>query len=288
MSTHEAGGRWRDEIPAPFDTHTAVEVDQAGTWTARLAPELTGFGGTHGGYIAAIALRSMTMVVGEATRTPRSLTIQLLASLEPGRVSLLPSPERHGSSMSAASVRIEQRGELRCSALALFGSSRPSISYLGIEMPNVPGPERCEPLLDKPAPEARAGLLVEHRPAAPPLPLSGAARAEILVWMRLLENRPLDVFQVAMLADAGPPALFAHLTRFIPMPSVEMNIHFGTLKDLNESPWVLGVYRTLRAEEGYAIEDSELWTRDGQPLLQMRQLRRVLTSRSITGPPRKA
>src|SRR5271170_2932364 len=61
-----------------FDAHTAVQDDVIGPWRADIAPELSGFAGTHGGYVAAIALRAMMLTVRDPQRPPRSLTVHLL------------------------------------------------------------------------------------------------------------------------------------------------------------------------------------------------------------------
>lgn len=261
---------------ASFDTHTAIEDDRIGAWRATVAPELSGFGGTHGGYLAAIVLRAMARLVGDPERIVRSLGLDLLAPVKPGALDLWPRLDRVGSSTSGATLRLEQAGDSVGIAHALFGSRRRAVEYIGVQMPNVPPPEECEPIAEKPAPDALAGLLVEHRPAAPPLPLSGSERAEILVWMRTVEHRPLDALSLSMLADAAPPALFAHLTQFVSIPSVEINLHFGAVDAAIDSPWVLGVFRTCQAAGGYAVEDGELWTPSGRLVLQARQLRRIL------------
>lgn len=264
------------DTPTAFDTHTAIEDDRIGAWRATIAPELSGFGGTHGGYLAAIALRAMWRLVHDPQRKVRSLGIELLAPVEPGVIELWPRLERAGSSISGPTLWLEQAGQTVGTAHALFGSPRPSSEYLGVHMPDVPPPEACHPISEKPAPDARAGLLVEHRPAAPPFPLSGSERAEILVWMRPIESRPLDALSLAMLADAAPPALFAHLTQFVPIPSVEITLHYTAVDPASDNPWVLGVFRTGHAADGYAVEDGELWTPDGRLALQARQLRRII------------
>jgi acyl-CoA thioesterase len=143
-------------------------------------------------------------------------------------------------------------------------------------MPDVPAPEDCRPIGEKPVADASAGFLVEHRPAAPPLPLTGGDRAELLVWMRLIEDRPLDALCACMLADGAPPGLYGLLDRFVAMPSTEIAVHFAELGAMTQSPWLLGAVRTTHAADGYAIEDGELWTPSGRLVIQSRQLRRIL------------
>jgi acyl-CoA thioesterase len=158
---------------------------------------------------------------------------------------------------------------------ALFGEARPSIEYVGTAMPDVPGPDRCVPVVDKPVPEATAGELVEHRLAAPPLPLAGGDKAQLLVWMRLQESRPLDPLLACMLADAAPPALYGHLSEYVAMPSTDITLHFADTGAMQESRWLLGDFRTGYAGGGYAVEDGDLWTPSGRLVLQTRQLRMI-------------
>jgi acyl-CoA thioesterase len=259
-----------------FDTQTAPTRDADGRWTASIGEELSGFGGTHGGYLLALGLRTMSSLVADRDRLPRSVTAHLLTPVRPGAVELRPRLERSGSSMTATSLRMEQNGEVVATALASFGRARPSPNHLGAAMPGVPPPDDLRPLIEKPVAEARAGLLVEHRPAGPPLPFTGGERAQIVVWMRLVEERPVDALSASMLADAGPPAMYGRLSSYIPMPSADMTLQFADLAAAARSPWVLGVFRTAYAGDGYATEDGELWTPDGRLVLLARQLRRIL------------
>lgn len=259
-----------------FDEHTAVLGRPGGRWRARVAPELSGFAGAHGGYLAAIALRALGEIVGDGARVARSLTVHLLAPVSPGALELSGAVERAGSTMTYASLRIHREGAAVLTALGSFGRERDSVAHQGAVMPDVPAPNECRPLLEKPVEQAQAGLLVEHRPAAAPLPLSGGERAEILVWMRLLEDRPLDALCACMLADAGPPALYGLLSSYVAMPSTEITLHFADVAAAAASPWLLGVFRTRSAGGGYAVEDGELWTPGGQLVLHERQQRRIL------------
>lgn len=253
-----------------LDTHTAVtdgtaEVD--GSWS--------GYLGAHGGYLAAIALRAATEAVADEQRLPRSLGIHLLAPVRPGRVDLEPRLERAGRSTSMASVRLAQEERTVAFATAAFGTAGSGPAWEMLDLPAVPSPEACAPLGFAPVPEAGMAQYVEYRPAREPLPFAGSDRAEILVWMRLGEGRPVDELAATFLADAAVPALYATLTEYVAMPTTDLTLHYGA-RPADPGEWVLGVFRTRRAADGYAVEDGELWTRDGAPLLVARQLRRIL------------
>jgi acyl-CoA thioesterase len=255
---------------AGFDAHTAV----GDSLTATVAAELRGFSGTHGGYLAAIALRAMRPLA--EGRQPLSLTVHLLTAVKPGELELAPRVDRSGSSMTTLSLRARQEARPALLATGVFGATRPTLSYDGLAMPDVPAPEERRPLVEKPVAEAAAGYLVEHRPAAEPLPLTGGGLARILVWMRLVEDRAIDALLATMLADAGPPALYGQLSEFVAMPSTEIALHFADVAAAAASPWALAHLRTGHAAGGYAIEDGELWTPGGRLVLQVRQQRRIL------------
>ena len=258
-----------------FDTFTAVEEDVLGPYRATVDPGMTGFKGAHGGYLMAIALRAMSNAVGDPTRVPRSLTAYLLAPVEPGPIDLHARVDRAGGSMSTASTRLEQDSAVGAIAIASFGRASESIAHIDRVMPQVAPPEDLEPLFAKPVPEADAGLQVEHRPAGP-LPLAGGDEAEIRVWMRLSERRPVDAFVATFLADSGPPALYGAMREFVAMPSTDITLHFAGAPRAPRGEWVLGVFTSRVAEEGYAVEDGELWTPDGELVVQSRQRRRIL------------
>lgn len=254
---------------APFDAFTAVEDG-----VATIDGAVTGFGGAHGGYVMALALRAMLGDVGDPARLPRALSLHLLAPSAPGRAELVTRIEHAGGSMTTASTRVEQDATVAL-AIGSFGRARPSLAQEGTAMPDVPPPAELGPLVERPV-DAGVNLLVEHRPAAGPLPLSGGDRAELVAWMRLgSEDRPVDVLSATFLADALAPALYGALDEYVAMPSAQIDLHYAD--PAGEGPWVLARVRNRVAREGYAIEDGELWAPDGRLLLHSRQLRRVLS-----------
>lgn len=256
-----------------FDRATAVAADGS----VEIDPAYGGFVGAHGGYVAAIALRALADVIGDVEREPRSLTIQLLAPIAIGPLQVTTQPSRVGRSMSAGSVRMEQDGETVAVAVGAFGRPVPSLARRDVAMPDVPPPEDCDVVVLAPPGAGSFKHVAEHRAAAPPLPLSGAADAELFAWMRMTEDRSLDALSACFLADAAPPALVATMTEFAAIPSAEIALHFaaGGLAETS-SPWLLGAVHNRDAGDGYATEDGELWTPDGQLVVLSRQLRRLL------------
>jgi acyl-CoA thioesterase len=269
-------------VSGRFDRDTRV-VAAGGVLRAEVDANWSAHLGAHGGYVTAIALRALAAVAAEGRREPRSIDVHLLEPVRAGAVELDARLERRGQTLSTASVRALQEGATVAVATATFAEAADGLDHAGLVPPDVPGPEGCAPLIEAPG-GSEVAQYVEYRSASEPLPLSGGDRAEISVWMRLVEDRPADAFSAAFLVDAAVPVLLARLTTFVPIPTVELTAHFGEAAG-TDSPWVLGAFRTLRAGDGFAVEDGELWSEDGRLLLAARQLRRVLLPAAVEALP---
>ena len=73
--------------------------------------------GPHGGYLAAMMLRTLEASVEDPARTPRSLTIHFVRAPATGPVTITTVLEREGRSVSTLSARLEQDGRLMALAL---------------------------------------------------------------------------------------------------------------------------------------------------------------------------
>ena len=148
--------------------------------------------------------------------------------------------------------------------------------YAAVPLPAVPGPEQCAPLA-LPVEMVPYGQHLEHRPATPALPLTPGPLAELVAWVRLRADDPLDAAALTVLADAMPPALYAITATPVAVPTVELSLAYAS--GLDEAPrrgWVLVRISTRSAADGWCVDDSEVWAPDGMLLVQARQTRRVL------------
>src|SRR5581483_10650071 len=107
---------------------TAVRA-AGGGFAADVSPDWRAGRGPHGGYLAAMILRALTLTVDDPERAPRSLTIHYARAPEPGPVEIGTTIERAGRSLSTLSARMEQDGRLIALALAAF-----SVPWSGPEL----------------------------------------------------------------------------------------------------------------------------------------------------------
>ncbi|GLZ34712.1 hypothetical protein Lesp02_68990 [Lentzea sp. NBRC 105346] len=228
-----------------------------------------GFGGAHGGLLAASALA--------ATRPPgrraRVLTVHYLEAVDDRPLEFETRVEREGRGATVASFTGVQGGRAALVGSAVFGPEQPGPEYVGTPMPRVPPPHEC----DRFVPPQELAAFAQHleiRPATRDLPLAGGPKAELVAWMRFLDRRPVDAEAVVVLVDALPPALYAIWTAPLPVPSAELTVHFGS--DEPVDGWVLVRIRTDHAAAGWAVEDAAVWAEKGRLLGLARQSRRVL------------
>src|SRR5438128_888112 len=123
----------RTDTRPRLDEQLSIERDRIGPWRASIAPTSTGFGGAHGGLLAALALRALQTRLQESGLPPRSLQLRFLEPTRPEAIELEVEVERSGKSSSAASVRLRQDGVVTCVGHGLFGADRSSPDHLGVE-----------------------------------------------------------------------------------------------------------------------------------------------------------
>lgn len=255
-----------------FDDDTALAPAGEGVWEGAIAVGWDTPRGPLGGYVMALMLRAFELAVGDAGRSPRSVTMHFLRVPEAGPVTLSAKVEREGRSLSTVSGRMEQDGKLL--ALALGAYSVPWESpLLGDEaMPDVAPPEGRKPVGDLgrgTPPPFTEQLTMQHRFG--PAPFSSADEGLTGGWLGLREERPVDALTLAVLADAWFPAPWPRLKALAPAPTLDLTLHFRVPLPLPDG-LVLGRFTNRLVRDGFFDEDGELWMPDGTLVAQSRQL----------------
>jgi acyl-CoA thioesterase len=259
-----------------FQRDTAVERLGPDRYAARIDRGWWIVRGPNGGYVAALLLRALGEAVGDASRTPRSLTVHYTSPPVEGPAEIHTARERVGRSLTTATARLLQDGKLRALAIAAFATPREGPAFDSLPMPEVVPPERAEPL---PAPVHVIPIRdrYDSRLAFGALG-SRSAEAATGGWIRLREDPgPVDAALLAAYTDSWPPALFTKVdpTKLLGgVPTVDLTVHFRAPwpAALDPREFALVVFRTRLARDGFLEEDGEVWSRDGVLLAQSRQL----------------
>jgi len=266
-----------------FDRDTALARVSAGEFEATLDRGWWIVVGPNGGYLAAILLRALCETVGDAERSPRSLTIHYVSPAGEGPARVQTRIERAGRSLSTASARLEQDGRLIALALAAFARPRSSPEFHDLLMPEVPPPESLSRLALPTEVTVPMREQLESRPAFGAPARASAPHALAGGWLRPAQPRLLDAPFLAFLCDAWPPAVAQHRalagSPVRGMPTVDLTIHFRAPLPADARPddYYLGVFRSRTLRDGFTEEDGEIWTRRGVLLAQSRQLAMLIS-----------
>jgi acyl-CoA thioesterase len=275
-----------------FDRDTAVwpieDADAGGSsagralFGARIAADWRAGRGPHGGYLAAILLRTLIESVADETRAPRSLTIHYARAPEPGPVQIATTIERQGRSLSTLSARMHQGEQLIALVLGAF-----SVPWGGPEISRaqMPAVEPADPsregvkLIEHGGPEFARHLVLQPRIEGE-LFAQGEQPMEVRAWMGLVEPRPVDAVSLAFFADALIPAPYMRLREPAAVPTIDLTVHFQEhmprKTEADPRELCLAQTRTEVIHDGFFVEDGMIWASDGTLLAQSRQLAIVI------------
>ncbi|HEX8121440.1 MAG TPA: thioesterase family protein [Solirubrobacteraceae bacterium] len=257
-----------------FDDDIALRRHEDGAYQGAIAAGWETPRGPLGGYVMAIVLHGMILATGDSARQPRSLTVHFLRPPHAGPVTVRPTVEREGRTLSTVTARLEQDGKLIALALGAFSTAWEAPVLPGAPMPDVEPADPARPpagdlAVNRPRPDFAQRLTMQHRFGDPPF--SRAEEGLVGGWIGFTERRPIDALTIAVLADAWFPAPWPRLSELAPAPTVDLTVHFRAPLPLQDGV-LLGRFRSEVVRDGFFDEDGELWAPDGTLVAQSRQL----------------
>jgi acyl-CoA thioesterase len=235
--------------------------------------------GAYGGVTAAALIGQMRRVLANADQTIRTLGMHLCAPLRPEPSVMEVRLDRRGRSISHLSARIVQEEECCATATATFAADRPdSPEIRELEMPSIEPPEDYEAITDNPMLPTFARNYFVYRYGLGHFPMEGADRAESGGWLNFAEPVEEGALAAACLLDAWPPSVFSTFETFRRTVTVDLRYQFfetDRCEGMTEEPYLFHA-RTDTATDGYAQEDADLWSPDGELVARAQQLYAVL------------
>ncbi|WP_432128316.1 thioesterase family protein [Streptomyces sp. bgisy082] len=236
---------------------------------------LKGFGGLHGGLALGLVVEAMREHAGE--RELVSVTGRFGRAIDsPFRVAT--APGHTGRSSSTVSGRVESERGTLLDSWAVFAGESGDVSWPVVEfpIPEVPGPEECEKFAI-PKEFVPISTSMEIRPVGSSRPYAGGQEAELVAWVRLVEDDlPPDAPRFVLLMDALAPSYSAVLSTLAFVPTVEITVRPGAGLAKASSPWLLLRATTRQAgPSGWSSEWIDAWGPDGTHLGSAQQLRMV-------------
>lgn len=237
--------------------------------------QFNGFGGLHGGVLAAASLRRARNEVDSHLLPVELSTTFLKPVTSPPRFET-DLPHR-GRAVSFANVRATTDGDLVAMSQAIF-ASRSTNEYRRLDAPL---PEALTPLASAerfivPPEFVPVSAKMEIRPATVELPYAGGSKPELCAWIRLLDPVLDPAERLAVLADALAPSYAAILSDLALIPTVRMTVQFSSAAAQSSFDWVLVQSRTVnKGADAWLVEQTDIWTPDGRQLATATQLRRL-------------
>ncbi|WP_433654024.1 acyl-CoA thioesterase [Nocardia sp. CA-128927] len=257
------------------DAFAIVETDYR-VWQAHVDKSWRGWTGPHGGVIAALLIE-VARRAGGGELPVRAVDQRFLGRPTEGAFTFRATVHSVGRSTAVVDVQAFQGPGVIASASITFGRTIPTgvAEHTGAVAPEVVAPEQCQSFALPPE-IVPVGAHFDIRPAAGPLPLTGAAESVMCAWIAIVPGMPTDAATLAILADALPPAFFPTLTAPVAVPTVALSMHLHT--DLLDSAPQPVLVRTTNVSTGggWSVDDIDIWDRGGRMLASARQTRRVL------------
>jgi acyl-CoA thioesterase len=223
----------------------------------------------YGGLSTALALRACELAVPGLP----PLRCGQVAFIGPaaGELRMAPRLLRQGKSVTYIACDVEAQGAVALRALFAFGGARESAYRASAPRPaELKAPDDCPPLWSGGMGPAFAQHL-SQRLAGPLLPMSGAERGDLLLWVKHAE--PVTPGQAALVAmgDALPPASFTRFTEPAMISTMTWSFDLFEPERADGSGWLLLRSTDDEVGDGYAGQDMAMWDETGRPLMRGRQ-----------------
>lgn len=257
----------------PFDAVLELEFLDGRGVRGRTVPEYANMVGPFGGATAAVLLRAIEAQpdrVGE----PVALTVTYAAPIAHGEFDVDVDLVRINRTNQHWMTRLTQGGEMKSTAMAIFGTRRQVWSDTEEVMPAV-GEPHAYPVAVWP-PLVRFLHNYEARVVDGGPPTGEAAPSSVSTfWVRHTPARRLDFPALAALADVFFPRIFARLGRLVPAGTVSMTTFFhadaAELERVGED-YILATARGHRFAGGFFDQSAQLFSRGGALLATSNQV----------------
>lgn len=231
-------------------------------------------GGVQGGLVAGLLLPT------DAPDGVRAATVHFLRRVEAGVPAERAVQEDRGGSTRSLRAELSQSDRLvavaQVLAVPVTAGAPPLHVTVGAEA--VGSPADGKPF-DGLAPFVPFAQHLEIRALGDDMPLAGGPHPRLQAWVRLRPAVSLPpLVQLAVLADALPPASFAVLSAPVLLPTVELTLHLaGPLPATGA--WVRIQQETAWAAADVVVDDAVLHDEDGHLVARVRQTRRAYPHR---------
>ncbi len=254
-----------------FDQDLMLTKIQNRTYHTTLSDNWSINGIANGGYLLALAATAMCRH-SEKRGTP-ILTANYISRCLPGEAIFMVEEITQSNQFDRLQVRLLQDGKEKIRAMGTFALETDTCFTTRYEAP-VP---EMPPLADcYPIPPIPKYTLYDHMDVRLDQTCAGwlqgkplAQKSEHKGWIKFKDDRPFDLFAVALAADAFPPPVLASHGLVAWVPTIEFSVN---IRSIPRTAWLKCLFRTRFINCGLLEEDGEVWDENGELVAISRQI----------------
>jgi hypothetical protein len=253
-----------------FDEDIAIESGEKFSFTGTITDNWSINGNPNGGYLMAILANAMTKA-SDKKSTP-ILTANYISRSVPGKADMSVEPISQSTKFNRFQANLFQNGKEKIRAIGTFSDEKHDCFFERFEKsaPDIIPREEC--FLIPPLPKYtlfnRIDALLEPESAGW---MQGrlSNKSEQRGWVKFKEDRPFDIFSIALIADSFPPPVLASQGMVAWVPTIEFSIN---IRNIPETKWLKCIFRTSFVNCGLLEEDGEVWDEEGRIIAISRQI----------------
>lgn len=235
--------------------------------------------GLFGGVVIGCLVRAVELLEPDPARTVRSLTAEIVGPVPPGIVRVIVEPLRRGNAVSAVRARIETAGEVLAHLVAVLSRPRTGTpTWHEMPVPVMPPWREVEPSPLAPPLTPTFTANIEFRVTGP-LPFQGGSTAIASGWVRPRElgQRIPGAAMAAAMIDTFWPAGAARFEAPRPMATITFGMQvMSAAEGLHPETPVFYTARCPISDDGYMVEERQIWSEDGQLLALNQQTMAII------------
>jgi acyl-CoA thioesterase len=190
--------------------------------------------------------------------------------------------EKKGRTLSSVTSQLHQKGKSIAFSIATFADNLIAPTFNDVIMPRV---QRPEDIAMEERMIAGSPMFVpfrakyDQRPAIGPKLGELSNKARVGGWTKFSDARQFDDLGLLAISDSWYPSLKGRSEEPFHTPTVDHTVHFLANPIDAECEFLLVMFETETAANGYLIEDGFIWSENGCLLARSRQLAIMLPKR---------
>ncbi|MFP4477634.1 MAG: thioesterase family protein [Desulfatibacillaceae bacterium] len=254
-----------------FDQDISLEQKGPLTHVGEVSPHWSINSVANGGYV--IAMIATAMLEHSENQATPIITANYLYKCEMGDVRIDIEKMSESRQFERLEARLVQDGRERVRAMGTFRSEEPDCKVRRYEsrVPDIAAREDCVAI-----PRMPNYTLYDHMDVLLDPSCSGwmsggelSEKSEMSGWINFKEDRPHDLYSVALCADSFPPAVLASQGMVAWVPTIELSV---SIRNIPETRWLKAVFRTRYIDCGILEEDGEVWDENDRLCAVSRQI----------------